>query len=98
MGIDNIAGTATLKGLEGLFANLVSALLGFAAIGFFVMLLVGGFKYLTSGGNPQAVESAKNTLTFAFLGIVLMASSYLALRLLGTFTGVNLNIFQVVIP
>ncbi|KKQ52948.1 hypothetical protein A2865_02465 [Candidatus Woesebacteria bacterium RIFCSPHIGHO2_01_FULL_39_17] len=86
---------ATVGGFEGLFENAIAALLGLAGIALFIMLLVGGFKFITSGGDPKSLESAKNTLTHAIGGIVLVALSYLILRFIGVFTGadvVNFNI------
>ena len=52
---------ATVGGFEGLFENAIAALLGLAGIALFIMLLVGGFKFITSGGDPKSLESAKNT-------------------------------------
>ena len=87
VGIENVNNAATLRGLNGLFQNLIAALLGLAGILVFIMLIAGGFKFITSGGNPKNLESAKNTLTYAIGGIVAVALSYLILRFLGTFTG-----------
>lgn len=90
-------GVATLKGLEGLFGNLVSGLLSFAAIALFIMLLIGGFKYLTSGGDPKNLESAKATLTYAIIGMVLLALTFLILVLIEEFTGANVTNFVIAI-
>jgi hypothetical protein len=60
------------------------------------MLIVGGIKYTTSGGDPKSVESAKKTLTYAILGMVLVASAYLILRLIGEFTGADVTNFVIV--
>ena len=96
--IANEDGVATLQGLEGVFQNLVSVVLGFAGIALFLMLVVGGYKYITSGGDPKSVESAKNTLTYAIVGIVLLASAYLILRFIGVFTGAGVENFRVFVP
>ena len=76
-----------LTGLEDVFKNVVSIAIGFAGIAFFIMFLVGGFQYLTAGGNPQAAEGARKTLTYAIMGLAFIALSYLILRLIATFTG-----------
>ena len=98
VGIENEGGVATLRGLEGVFANLISVALGLAGIVLFLMLIVGGFRYITSGGDPKAAEGARNTLTYAILGFVLVASAYLILRFIGTFTGADIGNFRVFIP
>ncbi|QQG47641.1 MAG: hypothetical protein HY044_00965 [Candidatus Woesebacteria bacterium] len=79
----------SLKGFETLFANVLQVAIALAGIGFFVMLLIGGFKYLTSGGDPKAVESAKNTLTWAIFGLVAVALAFLILLAIANFTGVT---------
>lgn len=78
---------ATIQGFECVFQNIVSVALALAGLAVFVMLLAGGLKYLTSGGDPKAQESAKNTMTYAVLGLVFMVAAYLILNLLSTFTG-----------
>ncbi len=78
---------APLSALEDVFGNVVKTILSLGGIVLFIMLLSGGFKYLTSGGDPKAVEGAKNTLTYAIGGFVLLAFSYLILVTIGTFTG-----------
>lgn len=77
----------TLQGLESIFENVVKSLLSLGGIVLFVMLLVGGFKYLTAGADPKATQAAQNTLTYAIGGLVLLAGSYIILLLIGTITG-----------
>lgn len=88
---------ATIKDLEGIFANVVSVALGFAGILLFVLLLSGGFKYITSGGDPKATEGAQKTITYAILGLVLLLVSYLILVLIKMITGVDVTEFKVTI-
>lgn len=78
-----------LSDLNVQYDRIVGVALGFAGIALFIMLLVGGFKYITSGGDPKAAEGAKKTLTYAIGGMVLIACSYLILRVIADFTGVN---------
>lgn len=85
--IANVDGVATLPGLEGIFENTISALLAVAGILVFIMLVMGGIKFITSGGDPKNIESAKKTLTYALLGVVLTAMGYLILVLISDFTG-----------
>ena len=86
---------ATLSGLETVFGNVVGVIMALAAIVLFIMLLMGGFKYLTSGGDPKAVEAARKTLTYAIGGLVLIALSYLLLKFIYIFTGANVLEFRV---
>ena len=90
---------ATFNDLNIVFENVVGTLLGLAGIILFIMLVAGGFKYITSGGDPKSVESAKKTLTSAIAGLVLTASAYLILRIIADFTGAtNILNFNVYLP
>ncbi|KKU10256.1 MAG: hypothetical protein UX13_C0016G0013 [Candidatus Woesebacteria bacterium GW2011_GWB1_45_5] len=93
--MDNIA---QISDLQIIFGNLVRSILGFTGIALFVLLLVGGFKYITSGGDPKAVEGAQKTLTYAIGGLILILVSYLILVLIRTITGANVTEFNVVLP
>ncbi len=87
-----------LTGLQDIFSNVISLAIGFAGIVFFIMFIVGGFSYLTAGGNPQAVEGARKTLTYAIMGLVFIALAFLILTIISNFTGVkgilNFQIYQ----
>lgn len=85
----------TIKGFEVVFNNIVTIALSFAGVAVFIMFLVGGFKYLTSGGDPKAVEEAQKTLTFAIGGLILIALSFLILVFIKNFTGVDLTNFTI---
>lgn len=76
---------AELRDLECVFGNIVQVVLAFGGITLFLMLLVGGFKYITAGGNPQAVEGAKKTLTYAIGGTILLVFSYMIIFIIQQF-------------
>src|SRR3989338_2087783 len=90
-----IDGVPQLKCLEIVFANTLQVITGLAGLALFIMLIIGGIKYLTSGGDPKASESAKNTMTYALLGIILMGLAYLIFNILQNFTGVNFLKFDI---
>lgn len=92
-----IGGVATIQGLECVFANVVSIAVVFAGLALFVMLVIGGFKYLTSGGDAKATEQAQKTMTYAILGLVVIIAAYLILRFLAVFTGIP-DLLKFVIP
>lgn len=87
---------ATIADLGIVFKNLVGSILSVAAILLFVLLLAGGFKYLTAGSDPKAVESAKKTISSAIIGVVVVAGSYLILVLIKKLTGANVTDFNIV--
>lgn len=50
--------------------NIFSAVVGIAAV---LMIIYGGFRYITSGGDSGKVSSAKNTIIYAVIGLVIVA-------------------------
>jgi hypothetical protein len=50
--------------------NFLSALIGVVAV---IMVMVGGFKYVTSGGDASKAGAAKSTLLYAVIGLVVVA-------------------------
>jgi len=86
----------SLQNLEEVFKSVLNVILGIAGITFFILLLSSGFKFITSGGDPKALEGAKKTLTYAIGGLILIIVSYLILLLIKEITGVDVTIFKVV--
>ena len=91
----NTSDAAKLSALEGVFGRVVGAVLALGGIVLFIMLISGGFKYITSGGHPKGVEEAKKTLTYAIGGMVLLALSFLLLRFIEQFTGAEVTKFKI---
>jgi hypothetical protein len=89
---------AKLSDLETVFGNVVKDALAFAGVVLFILLIVGGFKYITSGGDPKAAEGAQKTITYAIGGLLLILVSYLIIYLIYWITGVDVTIFKVVQP
>ena len=85
----------TLKCFEVIFANVLTMAVSLAVLALFVMLIVGGFKFMTSGGDPKATASGQQTMTYAIVGILLMALAYLIFMIIGSFTGVNILHFEI---
>lgn len=68
--------------------NIIRLLAPVAGLAFFIMIVVGGYQFLTSGGDPKGVAQARTTLTYAILGIILVVAAWLILSLIGQITGV----------
>ncbi len=85
----------TIYGLEAMVANILNIIIGLAGVVLLLMLVGGGFGYLTSGGDKEKAAKAKNTLTYAVLGLLVILGAWLIIRLIEEFTGLNLHIFQI---
>lgn len=50
--------------------NILSIIVGIAAV---VMIIIGGFRLVTSGGDPNTVSSARKGILYALVGLVVVA-------------------------
>jgi len=67
--------------------NIFSAIVGIIAV---VMMIVGGVKYITSQGESANITSAKNTILYALVGLVVVALAQVIVRfVLNRFIGSN---------
>jgi hypothetical protein len=62
-----------VAGPHGAIISVTSILALVAAIVAIVTLLLGGFKYITSGGDASGISSAKEMITASLVGLVLAA-------------------------
>ena len=53
--------------------------IGLGGVAAFVMLVIGGIKFLTSTGSPAQQTDAKEQIISAILGIIILISSYILL-------------------
>lgn len=83
---------AQLSDLNQIFASILGVAARLAGLVALAMIVVGGFKYLTSGGDPKAAEQAQHTLTWAIAGLAALIGAWFLLRLIFTLTYGNGNI------
>ena len=77
-GMESLGGLGLPTGTPAAFiSKLINYLLGFIGILLMAMLIYGGLLYLTSRGNEKQTETAKNVLTYAIIGIVIIFASYI---------------------
>ena len=57
--------------------NIISIVVGVVAV---IMIIIGGFKYITSGGDSGNVTGAKNTILYAVIGLVIVALAQIIVR------------------
>lgn len=70
-GCDQASGdNSKIKDLLADIVNIFSAIVGVVAV---IMIIVGGLRYITSGGDSGKVGTAKNTLIYAIIGLVVVA-------------------------
>ncbi|MFA6295843.1 MAG: pilin [Patescibacteria group bacterium] len=80
-GLEILEGTGLPNEAPGAFiARIVSYVLGFIGILLIVMIIYGGLLYMTSRGNEKQTETAKNVLTYAIIGVVIIFAAYIIAR------------------
>ncbi len=71
------SGTTTINNIIKQVVNIFSLVVGVVAV---IMIIVGGLKYITSGGDSSSVSSAKNTILYAIIGLVIVALAQFIVR------------------
>ncbi len=69
-----------------------------AFVAAFIMLLIGGIRWITAGGDEKGVASARNMITAALIGLVVVLVAYAIIRLVEIFFGFNIITGGVSIP
>jgi magnesium-transporting ATPase (P-type) len=77
-------------------SGLIQMAMVIAAIVFFFVLVIGGIKWVASGGDKTQTESARNQITAALVGLVIVFAAWAILQLIKTFFGID--IFSLSLP
>ena len=91
-------GPAGILQLQQIITRVINLSVALAFIALTVVLVISGIKFLTSGGDPKAIQSASQSLTWALLGILFLAIAWLILKLIEAFTGVPVTQFCLGFP
>lgn len=79
-----------------IITGLVQLIMVVAAIVFFFILVIGGIKWIASGGDKAQTEGARNQITAALVGLVIVFAAWAILQLVKSFFGID--IFSLSIP
>lgn len=75
--LDEGGGLGQFNRLIKRIINLLSVIVGVVAV---VMIIVGGLRYITSGGSDTSVTGAKNTILYAIIGLIIVALAQVLVR------------------
>ena len=70
-----------------MFSSILNVVMLVAALLVFAYMIWGGIEWITSGGDKTKAESARNKLTSAVIGLVIVAASYAIVTLVVQFLG-----------
>lgn len=69
-----------LFGSGGVITTITNTLLFIVGALAVVMIIVGGLRYVVSGGNATAVSAAKNTILYAIVGLIIAFLAFAAVN------------------
>jgi len=77
-----------LFGQSGTFRTITNVLLFLIGAVSVIMLIIGGLRYVVSGGDSTAVQNAKNTILYAIVGVIVAILAYAAVSfIISSFSG-----------
>lgn len=89
----NTLGNLTVPSLISGFIRLTIVV---AAIVFFFILVFGGIQWIASGGDKAQTEAARNRITAALVGLVIVFAAWAIVALINTFF--HVDIFSLALP
>jgi len=66
--------------LQDIVASLINVAFVTAGIVALIYIIIGGYNYITSSGNPEQATQAKSTITYAIIGLIVVFVSFLIVR------------------
>lgn len=78
-----------------IISTLITIVMIVAGIIFLIMLVVGGVRWIVSGGDKAQTEAARSQITAALIGLVIVFSAYAIATLVGNIFGISLLDFDV---
>jgi hypothetical protein len=75
-GAVNDTGIFTGDSLATIIASVIETFLSLLGIIFVILMLYGGFTWMTAQGDESKIEKAKNTIQTAIIGLIIVVSAY----------------------
>lgn len=76
--------------IGGILSGAISLILIVAAIIFFFMLVIGGIRWILSGGDKAQTEAARSQITAALIGLVIVFAAWAIATLIGNLFGITI--------
>lgn len=74
---------------QGLVSTALNVLLFVAFVSALIFLIIGGIKWIMSGGDKEGTAKAKNTVTSALIGLVIVLAAWILINVILKFFGLN---------
>lgn len=76
---------------QTIITNLLTIVFVVAILLVLFFLILGAFKWITSGGDKEAVGKARGTIVNALIGLAILALAFVIARVAGQIVGVDFN-------
>lgn len=83
---DNLTGLTA----PGIISGAIGLVLVLVAVVFFFILVIGGLKWVTSGGDEKKVGAARAQITNALIGLAIVFGAWAIMSLIGTVFGIKI--------
>jgi len=81
--------------VPNIVSGAIRLILVVAALVAFVFLIIGGIRWVTSGGDKEKTARAQQTLTAALVGLVIVFASWAIIKLIETFFGIQILTLEI---
>ena len=81
--------TIKITDLGTLISAAVGSIMIIASLIAFVYLILGGIQWITSGGDKAAMEAARNKITHAIVGLIIVGAAWAIMALVQNFLGIT---------
>ncbi|MDD3998938.1 MAG: hypothetical protein PHR98_02455 [Candidatus Shapirobacteria bacterium] len=80
----------TTMTIGGIISGAISLVLLVVALVFFFVLIMGGLKWVMSGGDQKNVEAARNQITNALIGLAIVFATFAIMKLIEVIFGITI--------
>ena len=81
--------TSGLTGITKMVSSVIGIITVAAGIWFLLQFTIGGFGWITSGGDKAKLQSSRDKITNAIVGLIIVSSVWAVMTLVGQFVGID---------
>ena len=63
--------------------NIIKVFLGFMGLIFLILIIAGGFRWMTAGGNENKIDESKSQIRSAIIGMIIIIASFMIVSFIG---------------
>lgn len=85
----NISNPIRANNIQGLIEAIIDALVYLAFFVVPIVVIIAGFYYITSAGNPEKIKNAQNAVLYAIVGLIIVLLARGIIELIRTVLGIT---------